>query len=189
MNSQVQQESPEMNQVFFTNEPCKPIFRPKGEAPFKDSWEAEAYAIGNLLVKLDYLTSKEWMNLMAESIEEAQNHGDSDTGETYYHHWCRSIEKFCFLRGISDPDQHQKILDLWKKAILNTPHGVSLAIENAFFDTHDPILVSPSVEHTDNHIPTQPHSIHQHYSHQRPAIPPENYFKPIAKQILRPSLS
>jgi nitrile hydratase accessory protein len=171
-----------MDRANFSDEPCQPIYRGQGEAPFNDSWEAEAYAMGNLLVKLNHLSPKEWMDLMAESIKEAQNHGDPDTGDTYYNHWCRSIEKFCFLSGLSDPDQHRNNLDLWKKAINNTPHGVPLAIENAFLDRqahhhdceghpqddenhhHDGLEVHPHDDLEDHHV-SQSHHEHSHHEH------------------------
>lgn len=202
-----------MDQANFSDEPCQPIYRGQGEAPFNDSWEAEAYAMGNLLVKLNHLSPKEWMDLMAESIKEAQNHGDPDTGDTYYNHWCRSIEKFCFLSGLSDPDQHRNKLDLWKKAINNTPHGVPLAIENAFLDRqahhhdcdghpHDGLEVHhhddledhhdsqshhqhSHHEHTHHQPANHSHTLEQHHSHERPATPPETYYAPIAVQRLK----
>jgi nitrile hydratase accessory protein len=178
MNSQDKHVSPDSDGPDFADELCKPIFRAQGEAPFNDSWEAEAYAMGNLLVKLNHLTSKEWMSLMAESIKEAQNHGDPDTGETYYHHWCRSIEKFCFRTGISDPDQHKEILDLWKKAVINTPHGVPLVLENAFLEDHSQDDLPHSIEHPDKYNSFPSHTIEHHHSHERPD-PPQ---RPITSQ-------
>jgi len=186
MSSQAGQATSESDRLLFQNEPCKPLLRRKGEPPFNDSWEAEAFALGNLLVKLNRITPKEWMELMAESIQEAQSFGDPDTGETYYQHWCRSLEKFCFQTGLSHPSDHREILDLWKRAISNTPHGVPLSIENAFLS---------STDHDDDHQPhghrhdsqcdTSDCSAHLH-THERPPIPPLTYYEPIAKQILKP---
>lgn len=174
-----------MDRANFKNEPCQPLHREMGEAPFNDSWEAEAYAMGNLLVKLNHLSSKEWMELMAESIKEAQNHGDPDTGKTYYNHWCRSLEKFCFLTGLSDPEQHQSILELWKKAISNTPHGVPLAIENAFLDDEEHHDIPSLKEHVHHDPIVKSDSLDRHHSHERPATPPKTYYAPIAIQILK----
>ena len=168
----------------FVNEPCQPFARDNGEAPFHDSWEAEAYAMGNLLVKMKHVTSKEWMDLMAESIREAQAFGDPDTGETYYNHWCRSLEKFCFKTGLSNPAEHQEKLKLWRAAIINTPHDVPLSIENAFLpETHHDDLHDP-IAHGHFSLSTSVAGDAHTHSHERPPIPPETYYKPIAKQII-----
>ncbi|MEB3333920.1 MAG: hypothetical protein VKP70_02935 [Cyanobacteriota bacterium] len=170
----------------FKHEPFKPLLRAKGEAPFRDSWEAEAYALGNLLVKLNYITAKEWMELMAESIREAQDLGDPDTGETYYHHWCRSLEKYCFNTRLIDPEQHLKRLKLWRSAIINTPHGVPLCIENA--DLHA-LNEFHAGEHDVGHETTSqsasPDDEGHHHSHERPPVPPNTYYAPIVTQILK----
>ncbi|MFM7170232.1 MAG: hypothetical protein ACKOYH_05155 [Cyanobium sp.] len=154
----------------FEGEPIQPLLRSSGETPFKDSWEAEAYAIGNLLVKLGQISGREWMTLMAESIQEAQAHGDPDTGKTYYNHWCRSIEKYCFAAGLTTPADHGEILLLWREAVAKTPHGVPLVIENAH-----------RCQEQDHH-----HGDGHSHSHERSASPPATYDEPIITQIVNP---
>ncbi|MBM5816549.1 MAG: nitrile hydratase subunit beta [Cyanobacteria bacterium K_Offshore_surface_m2_239] len=183
-----------VDRLSFAEEPCQPLLRSDGESPFQDSWEAEAYALGNLLVKLNHLSATDWMNLMAESIREAQSLGDPDTGETYYQHWCRSLEQFCFRSGLSNPEEHRQTLELWRRAIANTPHGVPLAIENAFLDhkedagpdhrhgNHSPLHPSPL-----DHVPLPSSHLHSLHHHTRPATPPISYYEPMATQILQPS--
>lgn len=187
MTDKAEQQTPEHDQLTFQDEPCKPLLRPKGEAPFHDSWEAEAYALGNLLVKLNHVTPKEWMELMAESIQEAQSFGDPDTGESYYQHWCRSLEKYCFKTGLSHPSDHREILALWKQAINNTPHGVPLKLENAFLSSPD--HADDQHHHHHSHAtPSTPSECAPHvHSHERPPVPPATYYEPIARQILKPS--
>jgi nitrile hydratase accessory protein len=185
MNYQAEQRASESDRLLFSNEPCKPLLRRKGEPPFNDSWEAEAYALGNLLVKLNHVTPKEWMDLMAESIQEAQSFGDPDTGETYYQHWCRSLEKFCFETGLSHPSDHREILDLWKRAISNTPHGVPLSIENAFLSSKDHDGVHQHHGHGYASQSATPDCAPHVHSHERPPVPPATYYEPIAKQILK----
>lgn len=157
----------------FETEPIQPLQRSTGEAPFKDSWEAEAYAIGNLLVKLGKVSARHWMELMAESIREAQSYGDPDTGETYYNHWCRSLEKYCFQAGLTTPADHAQILALWREAVARTPHGVPLVIENA------------SRCHEGGHTHGHHHDHGHTHSHERAATPPATYYEPIKTQIIR----
>jgi nitrile hydratase accessory protein len=112
-------------------EAVPPLPHKRGEPVFRDSWEAEAYAIGNLLVKEGHIIPAEWMECMAAAIASAQASGDSDNGDTYYQHWCAALESFCFESGWISPDLYQQQLALWAQAIANTPHGVPLALDNA----------------------------------------------------------
>ncbi len=139
------------------NEPIGPLLKGDGYPIFQDSWEAEAFAIGNILIKQGFLTCSEWVEIFSEQIKLAQAQGDPDRGDTYYSHWLSALEKLCFERGLSDFQSYQNSLRLWKKAIRNTPHGVPLALENAFLSQDD--------DHHDHHH-------HDHY--------PENMFTPIS---------
>ncbi|MFM7265341.1 MAG: nitrile hydratase accessory protein, partial [Cyanobium sp.] len=112
-------------------EPLSPLPHKRGEPVFRDSWEAEAYAIGNLLVRDGRLSRAEWMELMASAIRTAQAAGDPDCGDTYYQHWCAALEAFCLQNGWVSADDYAQLLALWARAIANTPHGVPLALENA----------------------------------------------------------
>lgn len=148
--------------------PCK-----RGEPVFQDSWEAEAFAMGNILVQEGLVSAREWMDLMAEAIRVAQATGDLDAGDTYYLHWCSALEAICFLRGIISPEAYQVLLFTWAQAIANTPHGVALSIENALAD---------SQHHTEEHGHIQAHAhTHSHgHSHgDRSQIPPSHYWTPI----------
>lgn len=187
MNSQASPQPAEDDLLLFTNEPCQPFPRKRGEAPFNDSWEAEAYALGNLLVKLGHVSAQEWMDLLAESIWDAQANGDPDTGETYYHHWCRSLEQFCFQAGLSTPGQHRENVLRWRQAILNTPHGVPLTIENAARPPLHQDQHHDSADHGPLHA-ANAHGEHHGHSHERPAIPPKTYEEPIAIQTLNSSV-
>lgn len=185
MNAQAEQTDSQADRLRFQNEPCKPLLRRKGEPLFNDSWEAEAYALGNLLVKLNHITPKEWMDLMAESIQEAQRFGDPDTGDTYYQHWCRSLEKFCFQTCLTNPSDHREFLDLWKRAISNTPHGVPLTIKNAFLSSKDQNNNDHHHGHSHDSQSATSDSIPQVHSHERLPFPPSTYYEPIAKQTLK----
>jgi nitrile hydratase accessory protein len=77
------------------HETVSPLPKKRGEPVFRDSWEAEAYAIGNLLVKEGYVLPASWMQKIASAIATAQATGDPDNGDTYYHHWCAALESIC----------------------------------------------------------------------------------------------
>jgi nitrile hydratase accessory protein len=163
-------------QALLEREALSPLPQKQGEPVFQDSWEAEAYAIGNLLVKEGHLLSAEWMQRMAVAISAAQAAGDPDHGDTYYQHWCAALESFCFDRNWISPDLYQQQLALWAAAIANTPHGVPLALENA---SAPPCGVDHGHSHAHSHAHGHPH--------HAAAPPPPHYWTPIHRSPVNPS--
>lgn len=157
------------------HEAIAPLPQKQGEPVFRDSWEAEAYAIGNLLVKEGHLLPAEWMQRMAAAIAQAQAAGDPDCGDTYYLHWCAALESVCFDREWISPDLYQQQLALWAQAIANTPHGVPLALENA---------TTPPGGHHHGHTHDHGHS-HDH-GHNANEAPPPHYWTPIHRSRVNP---
>jgi hypothetical protein len=64
-----------------TQEPIPPLLKDDGQPIFKDSWEAEAFAIGNLLIKQGFLSCSEWVEIFSQEIKKAQAKGDRDRGD------------------------------------------------------------------------------------------------------------
>jgi len=145
-------------------EPAQPLLKNDEEPIFRDSWEAEVFAMGNILIKQGFLTCAEWVEIFSREIKIAQANGDPDRGDTYFSHWCSALERICVERGLTDWETHHHQLALWHQAVLNTPHGVSLVIENAY--------LSPEGEHAHDHH----HENHHHHSDDLP----ENMLRPVA---------
>jgi nitrile hydratase accessory protein len=158
-------------------EPIPPLLKDDGQPIFKDSWEAEAFAIGNILVKQGFLTCSQWVEIFSQEIKEAQAKGDPDRGDTYYQHWLNALERLCIERGLTDWESYQYELKLWHRAVKNTPHGVPLTLENAFLsDDFD-----QDQDHHHNHHHHDHHSHHHHNTGDRPTDKlPENMWKPVA---------
>jgi nitrile hydratase accessory protein len=162
-------------------EALPPLPRKRGEPVFQDSWEAEAFAMGNILVKEGLVSCREWMDLMAEAIRMAQAAGDLDSGDTYYLHWCSALEALCFQRGLISPEAYQDLLFVWAQAIANTPHGVALSIENAATDSQHPAEL-----HHQTHTHTHTHGHGHGHSHgDASQAPPPHYWTPIHVTTLR----
>lgn len=152
-------------------EPLPVLPKNRGEPVFRDSWEAEAFAIGNILVKEKRLSCKQWMDLMANAIQRAQAEGDPDEGDTYYNHWCAALESFCFQMEWITPADYDELVDRWALAIAHTPHGVPLSLDNAaHHDAH---------EHPGHSHGGADHSHHHHHGEEPAAEPPEGYWNPI----------
>jgi nitrile hydratase accessory protein len=118
-------------------EPAPPLLRDDGSPPFRDLAEAEAFAMGNLLIKSGMVSCKEWETAMNQAILRAQEAGDPDRGDTYFNHWADALENVVIAHQLTDRETLSAQQALWDRAIRNTPHGVALSLENAFLEPHD----------------------------------------------------
>ena len=56
-------------------------------------------------------------------IEAARRGGDSDLGDTYYHHWLAALEGMVQAKGIVDAESLSARKTAWEDAVAHTPHG------------------------------------------------------------------
>ncbi|TPQ33903.1 nitrile hydratase accessory protein [Bradyrhizobium guangdongense] len=95
-----------------------------GDGPvFREPWEAHAFAMAVKLHERGLFTWTEWAASLAEEIAHAQEHGDPDTGETYYLHWLATLEKLVAAKGVTSKETLHRYRDAWDHAADRTPHG------------------------------------------------------------------
>lgn len=90
---------------------------------FKEPWEAQAFAITLALHRRGLFTWNEWAATLSDEIRAAQARGDPDTGETYYQHWLRAIERLVQEKGITNGEALHRYREAWQKAAERTRHG------------------------------------------------------------------
>ena len=102
---------------------------------FREPWEAQAFAMTLALHDRKLFTWPEWAATLSDEIKKAQAAGDPDTGETYYHHWLRALERIVAEKGVTDARTLDRYYHAWDHAADRTPHGQP--IELAPGDFHD----------------------------------------------------
>ena len=95
----------------------------EGELVFREPWEAHAFAMAVRLHEQGLFTWAEWAATLAEEITRAQEAGDPDTGETYYHHWLAALERLVATSGAASADDQARTREAWRRAAHRTPHG------------------------------------------------------------------
>jgi nitrile hydratase accessory protein len=102
------------------------------EPVFGEPWEAQAFALAVALHERGVITWPEWSTLLAEEIELAQRAGDPGTGDSYYRHWLRALERLVAERQLSDAATLERYQRAWRQAAERTPHGtpIELAAED-----------------------------------------------------------
>ncbi|MGH7040322.1 MAG: nitrile hydratase accessory protein [Stellaceae bacterium] len=96
--------------------------------PFRAPWEAQAFALTLALHQRSLFTWGEWTAALAAEIKRAQQAGDPDTGETYYHHWLAALERLVADKGLGDGAALARTREAWRRAALRTPHGTPIVL-------------------------------------------------------------
>ena len=60
---------------------------------FAEPWQAQAFAVVVELIESGTLTRSEWAERLGAALKEAEDRGETDTGERYYHHWLTALER------------------------------------------------------------------------------------------------
>jgi nitrile hydratase accessory protein len=99
---------------------------------FREPWEAQAFALAVSLSQAGYFTWPEWAAMLSQEIQAAQQRGDADLGNTYYHHWLAALERLCSAKGLVAPNLREQRKEQWRRAYLNTPHGQPIELAAGF---------------------------------------------------------
>jgi nitrile hydratase accessory protein len=100
---------------------------------FREPWEAQVFALAVALCERGLFGWSEWAATLGEEITAAQRAGDPDTGDTYYHHWLKTLERILAARGIADAAALARYHDAWARAAGRTPHGLPIELTAADF--------------------------------------------------------
>jgi nitrile hydratase accessory protein len=99
---------------------------------FRAPWEAHAFAMALALYEKGLFAWNEWAAMLGEEIKKAQAAGDPDTGETYYRHWLKTLERMVAEKGLTSAQSLGEHYRAWERAMRRTPHGkpIELTMED-----------------------------------------------------------
>ena len=92
----------------------------ESEHPFKEPWQAQAFAMAVMLNENGLFTWDEWAEVFSKVLADA---GPDDDPENYYTHWMEALETITNLKGVIGVTELLKRKDQWDKAAKATPHG------------------------------------------------------------------
>ena len=96
---------------------------------FREPWEAHAFAMAVRLHERGLFTWPQWASALAAEITRAQDAGDPDDGDTYYHHWLAALERIVAEKGVTDAQMLARYRDAWDHAADRTPHGTPIVLQ------------------------------------------------------------
>ena len=144
-----------------------PAIRCDNSGPvFHEPWEAEAFSLAVHMSKTGQFTWSEWVDVFSQEIKAAQQAGDPDLGDTYYHHWLNALERISIQKGLVSQDEMLQRKADWRQAYLNTPHGMPIELAAAYRPRahehdHDD---ADDHDHDDDRDDDHDHD-HEHYAH------------------------
>lgn len=96
---------------------------------FRAPWEAHAFAMAVALYQKGLFAWSEWAAMLGEEIKKAHAAGDPDTGETYYHHWLKTLERMVAEKGVTSAQALNEHYRAWENAMRRTPHGKPIELK------------------------------------------------------------
>lgn len=101
---------------------------------FAEPWQAQAFAMTLALNEAGAFAWAEWVEVFSAEIKRAQEAGDPDTGETYYHQWLAALERIVADKGIAAGDLLGEAKNAWDSAAKRTPHGRPIHLDAGFLE-------------------------------------------------------
>ncbi len=96
------------------------------EHPFKEPWQAHAFAIAVSLHEKGVFTWKEWTQTLGALFAEA---GEDDDPENYYRHWMKAVEILVDRKSVSSTQELKTRRNQWDRAAKATPHGTPITLD------------------------------------------------------------
>lgn len=95
---------------------------------FAAPWQAQAFAMVLGLHERGVFTWGEWASALSRAIGSAQDQGNPDHGDTYYHHWLDALEALVVEKGLAAHEQIHAMEAAWAAAAERTPHGQAIVL-------------------------------------------------------------
>jgi nitrile hydratase accessory protein len=98
---------------------------------FNEPWQAEAYALAQVLIETDRVSSSEWAKAFGAALRQSADKGEPDDSETYYAALSETLQRVLVAEGrVQDLEIRQRIDD-WRAAYHRTPHGKPVKLNEA----------------------------------------------------------
>jgi nitrile hydratase accessory protein len=98
---------------------------------FNEPWQAEAYALVQVLIELGRISPQEWASAFGAALRQAVTDGEPDSGETYYTSLAEALERVLVAEGTLQEAEVGQRIDDWRAAYNRTPHGKPVRLDGA----------------------------------------------------------
>jgi len=121
-----------MSTVFCPEDAALPGLPMDDDQPvFASPWEAQIFALVVGLHQQGCFSWPEWAECLSAEIAALHTKGETDLGDSYYRLWVIVLERILTGKSIVCSDDIQNRATKWRKAYLNTPHGMPVLLASA----------------------------------------------------------
>jgi nitrile hydratase accessory protein len=117
---------------------------------FAEPWMAQAFACTVHLSRQGLFTWNEWVDVFGAEIKTHPQQSGEAANAAYYRQWLAALETIVGLKGATSTAEISERQETWRRAYLNTPHGLPVELHHA--------VAPPSAAGHDRHR----HDHHQH---------------------------
>lgn len=93
------------------------------DRPFREPWQAKAFALVVLLHRQGHFAWPEWVQTLATEVKASPQRPDEDADQAYHRQFLAALERVVIVRGLMARDAMTERTEAWRRAYLNTPHG------------------------------------------------------------------
>ena len=97
---------------------------------FNEPWQAEAYALVQVLIETGRISPTEWAQAFGASLREAAAEGEPDSNNTYYAALAEALERVLVAGGRLQGAEVRQRIDDWRAAYHRTLHGMPVRLRD-----------------------------------------------------------
>ena len=98
---------------------------------FEEPWQAQAFSMLVALNKAGHFPWKDWVQLFSRVIKSAPALPGETANDAYYRQWTSALEEMVISLGAVAEEEIADREQEWRRAYLNTPHGLPVHLLNA----------------------------------------------------------
>lgn len=112
--------------------PPEPALAAGPEERFAEPWQAEAFACAIQLSRQGLYTWPEWVEVFSAEIKAHPQQAGETSNSAYYRQWLAALERLLRLKGVTSETEIDRRAENWRRAYLNTPHGLAVQLHHAW---------------------------------------------------------
>jgi nitrile hydratase accessory protein len=97
---------------------------------FNEPWQAEAYALVQVLIETGRISPTEWTQAFRASLREAAAEGEPDSSDTYYAALSEALKRVLVAGGRLQGAEVRQRIDDWRAAYHRTLHGMHVSLRD-----------------------------------------------------------
>ncbi len=97
----------------------------KAQHSFDEPWQAQAYAMSQVLIESGQITPGDWARTLGDAIKSKLANGAEDSSQTYFEAVTDALTTILKM----DEQEMERTVQEWRHAFETTPHGKPVSLD------------------------------------------------------------